>query len=132
MAADEPVRSLPLAMFGPEVTSVTLARHRMVEFLYDVPEDVRMVAALLVSEITTNAVRHAGTHFSLGANVTPFGLRVEVADESPQPPVIRDAGPSDMSGRGMMLVSQLADNWGTERIPAGKLVWFELSLAHPE
>jgi hypothetical protein len=32
----------------------------------------------------------------------------------------------------MLLVSQLADNWGTEPIPDGKLVWFELSLAKPQ
>jgi anti-sigma regulatory factor (Ser/Thr protein kinase) len=132
MAADQPTRSLPPAKFPAEVASITAARHRLEDFLYDVPDDVRMVAALLVSELTTNVVRHAQTHFSLCAAVTPLGLRVEVADGSREPPVVKSPAPDERAGRGMLLVSQLADNWGTEPIPDGKLVWFELSRRKSE
>jgi anti-sigma regulatory factor (Ser/Thr protein kinase) len=132
MAADRPTRSLPPAKFPAENASITISRHRLDDFLYDVPEDIRMVAALLVSELTTNVVRHAHTDFSLCADVTPFALRVEVADGTRDPPVVKDPDTWEQGGRGLMLVSQLADSWGTEPIPDGKLVWFELSLVQPE
>jgi anti-sigma regulatory factor (Ser/Thr protein kinase) len=129
--ADRPVRSLPPAKFPAEVSSITTVRHRLEEFLYDVSEDVRTMAALLVSELATNVVLHAQTHFSLCADVTPSGLRVEVADGTRDPPVVRSPGLEEQGGRGLILVSKLADNWGTEPIPDGKLVWFELSLPKP-
>src|SRR4051812_14216254 len=94
----------------PEPASISLARHRLADFLYDVPENVRMVAALLVSELTTNAILHAHTHFSLCADVTPFALRVEVADGTADRPVVKTPEPWEQGGRGMMLVSQLAEN----------------------
>jgi anti-sigma regulatory factor (Ser/Thr protein kinase) len=114
------------------VASISVSRHRLEDFLYDVPEDVCMVAALLVSELTTNVIRHAHTHFSLCADVTPVSLRVEVADGTRDLPEERSPEPSDLAGRGMLLISELADSWGTEPIPDGKLVWFELSLLKPE
>ena len=126
--ADRPARSLPPAKFPPKATSITIARHRLEDFLYDVPEDVRGIAALLVSELTSNVLRHAQTDFWLYAEVTPFGLRVEVIDGTRDPPFVKFPKPREQGGRGMILVSQLADNWGTEPIPDGKLVWFELSL----
>ena len=132
MEADRPERSLPPAKFEPEVTSVTEARHRLLDFLYDVPEEHRQVAALLVSELTTNAIRHAGTPFSLCADITPFNVRVEVADGIRDVPVVKSPGPWEQGGRGMILVSELADSWGTEPISGGKLVWFELSLVESE
>ena len=131
-AADLPERSLPPAKFGRDASSVTEARHRLLDFLVDVSEQHRTVAALLVSELTTNAIRHAGTPFSLCADVSPLNLRVEVADGVRDLPVIKHPGPSEPGGRGMILVSELADGWGTEPIAGGKLVWFELSLVEPE
>jgi anti-sigma regulatory factor (Ser/Thr protein kinase) len=132
MAPDRLERSLPPAKFPAELASITVSRHRLEDFLYDIPDDVRMLAALLVSELTTNAIRHAQTHFSLCADVTPYGLRVEVADGTRDRPVVMTPEPMEQGGRGMLLVSELADNWGTEPIPDGKLVWFELSLIKPE
>jgi anti-sigma regulatory factor (Ser/Thr protein kinase) len=132
VTAERPIRSLPPAKFPAESASIAVSRHRLEDFLYDVPHDVRMVAALLLSELTTNVVRHARTHFSLCAEVTPSSVRVEVADGLRDPPVVRDPGPRDVGGRGMVLVSELADDWGTESMPEGKLVWFELSLVHAE
>src|SRR4051794_36047103 len=117
MAADRPVRSLAPSRFGPEATSVTQARRRLTEFLFDVPDDVRQLAALLVSEVTTNVIRHAGTPFTLCADVTAFNVRVEVADGTSDSPVVLDPDPSEPTGRGMWLLSEIADNWGTEPIP---------------
>ena len=128
MAADRPVRSLSPAVFEPEVASVTQSRRRLIDFLYDVPDEVRYVAALLVSELTTNVIRHARTPFSLRADRGPSGVRVEVADDNPSPPVVLHPESSEETGRGMLLISELADNWGTEQTPGdGKTVWFELA-----
>src|SRR4051794_5466806 len=131
-AADRPERSLRPTKFHPYVSSVTEARHRLLAFLDDVPEAPRALAALLVSELATNVIRHAGTPFFLSADVGLRSLRVEVADGVPDLPVIRHPEPSEPEGRGMMLVSELADDWGAEPMPDGKLVWFELSLVEPQ
>jgi hypothetical protein len=74
MAADKPERSLPPVRFEAEVSSVIEARRRLVGFLHDVSDETRHLAALLVNELTTNAVRHAGTPFTLCADVTSSHL----------------------------------------------------------
>ena len=128
-ATGRPVRSLGLAKFPPERSSVASARRRLLGFLGDdVPEEVSTTAALLVSELAANVVRHAGTPFALGADVTPFGVRVEVADGSREPPVVKAPLLGEEGGRGMSIVSHFADSWGTEPTSDGKLVWFELAL----
>ena len=132
MAADQPERSLPPVTFEAEVISVTEARHRLVDFLHDVPDETRHLAALLVSELTTNVVRHAGTPFSLCADVTAEHVRVEVADGTSEPAVVRRPPPTSLGGRGVWLISELADSWGSEPTGNGKMVWFELSLVKPE
>lgn len=132
MAVDRPDRSLSPAMFGPEVASVTEARHHLVNFLSDVPAEIRTVAALLVSELATNAIRHARTTFSLCADLTQHGLRVEVADGAAELPVIQHPRATEPRGRGLLIVSEMADSWGSQATPDGKLVWFELVLVDPE
>ena len=59
------------------------------------------------------------------------GLRVSVCDHDPTPPVRRDAGPDEESGRGMGLVDLVSDDWGVETSPAGKSVWFCLNRSSP-
>jgi hypothetical protein len=71
--------------------------------------------------------RRAPRRHALGV-VTPLGVRVEVADGTRDPPVVKTSAPGELGGRGMLIVNHFADNWGTEPIPDGKLVWFELSL----
>ena len=127
--ADRLVRSLEPARYPPEPSSVAFARRRLLDFLGgDVPDEASATAALLVSELATNVVRHAGTPFALRVDVAPFRLRVEVADNCPEPPVVKAPVPGEEGGRGMSIVSHFADNWGIEAIPDGKRVWFELSL----
>lgn len=100
-------------------------------------EDAQDGAALLVSELFANAVRHAR-----GENVRviidrPEADRVYVAvvDRAPrQVPVLRVAGPDDVTGRGLALVEEMADRWGYDlmgsgRIPWGKRVWAEMKVA---
>jgi len=54
----------------------------------------------------------------------------EVLDDSAALPRLRHAGDDDERGRGLQVVSQLAERWGARRTPAGKVVWCELPLPH--
>jgi hypothetical protein len=51
-----------------------------------------------------------------------------VFDDAAAMPRLRFAHDDDESGRGLQVVSQLAQRWGTRRTPSGKAVWFELAL----
>ena len=87
-------------------------------------------AALLVSELATNAQKHAQKvgRGSVEVVVTRHDdrLRVEVRDGSMHLPVARSFEAMDEAGRGLFLVKELADGHGAYRIPDGKAVWFEL------
>jgi len=85
-------------------------------------------AALLTSELVTNAVSHTHQPFTVSVDNTGQGVRVAVVDGSPTPPVVRPADEVSEHGRGMRLVDRLASEWGTDAVPGGKQVWFELAL----
>lgn len=97
----------------------------------ELSEEVCEVAALLTSELVTNAVRYGGSSAVLEAHLPDGALRVSVADENPGLPVAGEApNLTAESGRGVVLVSTLASRWGVERLPdGGKAVWFELDVA---
>ncbi|WP_406093034.1 ATP-binding protein [Streptomyces sp. NBC_01013] len=104
---------------------------------WEVPGDTCCDAVLLVSELTTNAVLHTGSgHVLCGLTLTGDGrrLRIELHDEGSTPvrPPGHHAGPDEESGRGLLLVEQIADSWGCARSTRGegKVVWAELA-AHP-
>lgn len=92
--------------------------------------DSHDVPVLLVSELVTNAIRHAQPPLVLRAATRGRGLRVEVHDGATDPPVLAQPPPPDElpqeSGRGLFLVASLADRWGWDGHSAGKAVWFEL------
>ena len=83
-------------------------------------------AALIVSELVCNAVRHAGTDIGLTLTARREGLRMEVSDGSTQPIRPRIATPADQDGRGLALVDALASHHGVRSSPGGKTVWAEL------
>ncbi|MFJ9725527.1 ATP-binding protein [Streptomyces sp. NPDC101209] len=89
------------------------------------------LAALLVSELVTNALRHAtgpiGVRLVRPAAL-PGVLLVEVSDPLPDLPRERVARPEDESGRGLQLVAHSSRRWGTRPGGAGKTVWFELAV----
>jgi DNA-binding NarL/FixJ family response regulator len=89
--------------------------------------DVRDKAALLISELVTNVVRHAATDVDLRIAMGAGTVRVEVGDRNPEVPVMRTPAPTDLGGRGMRIVDDLALRWGMEARRTGKCVWFELS-----
>src|SRR5579859_74998 len=85
------------------------------------------LAELVVSELVTNAVRYAQSKISLRL-VLEGGLFCEVVDDSAALPRLRQAGDHDERGRGLQVVSQLSQRWGTRRTGAGKVVWCELAV----
>ncbi|MBB5935395.1 ATP-binding SpoIIE family protein phosphatase [Streptomyces zagrosensis] len=85
------------------------------------------VAELLVSELVTNAVRHADHALSIRLWLAD-ALVCEVRDDGAGSPYARLPDPLDETGRGLFLVSKLARAWGVTRLGKGKVVWFELAL----
>lgn len=85
-------------------------------------------ATLLVSELVSNAVRHARTSMVLELALEACGswLRMEVADADPHPPLPRTPAALDESGFGFVLIEALADKWGVRETATGKGVWAEL------
>ncbi|MFG3659941.1 ATP-binding protein [Streptomyces sp. NPDC047706] len=87
--------------------------------------DLVATAQLLVSELATNALVHAASHFRLTLSAAHGVLRCEVSDGGRRVPQVLHAGTSE-SGRGMFLVEALARRWGCHQDGPGKTVWFEL------
>ncbi|MHB8671661.1 MAG: ATP-binding protein, partial [Acidimicrobiales bacterium] len=83
-------------------------------------------AALVVTELTTNAVRHARTPFTLSLSSGPGSVGVAVRDASLVLPTRYDLGPMAAAGRGLGLLTALSTRWGVEVLPEGKVVWAEL------
>jgi anti-sigma regulatory factor (Ser/Thr protein kinase) len=100
-------------------TRAALARH-------DVDPEIIDTATLLVSELATNAVVHATSTIRLRIGVSDE-IRVEVRDASEGAPVLEDVGPERESGRGLAIVTSLADDWDWSRRESGKVVWFSLA-----
>lgn len=85
------------------------------------------VAELLVSELATNAIVHAGAPFEVLIRVAPQEVWVGVIDPDASPVRRSRAAPDAPGGRGLMLVDLMASRWGTEPLaPHHKMVWFAL------
>ncbi|MEA3075843.1 MAG: hypothetical protein QOF60_751 [Actinomycetota bacterium] len=90
-------------------------------------------AVLLLSELVTNAVLHAGTEIRVYVRLKTAArhgrvLRVEVRDGSPRLPAVRHYSMLSGTGRGLAMVAGTARKWDAEALPSGgKRVWFELA-----
>lgn len=90
-------------------------------------DDMADVGCLIVSELASNAVRHAGgrhMHVTV-SRLAPKQVRVAVTDRSRTLPESRAARETDTDGRGLAVVEALSDRWGTDQLPWGKRVWAE-------
>ncbi len=85
-------------------------------------------AALLVSELVTNAVIHGHSDVALQLWRTGSGVRIEITDRDPGLVAPRRSDPEALGGRGLLLVDTLARNWGVRPANPGKAVWFELGV----
>ncbi len=93
------------------------------------PEEVVHAGELVVTELLTNAVLHGGAPVRLAFVTEPGSdrVRVEVGDGSRVLPVRPLPSTDGMTGRGLALVDALAESWGVEPAPDGKVVWAELT-----
>lgn len=112
----------PVARSIPEARR--FAREALLALGVPHPEDA---VALLVSELITNAVLHAGTPVRLSVLRYDGVLRIEVRDDDPTPPRLVDPDPMRPGGRGIMLVDALAQRWGVNANERGKTIWFEVA-----
>jgi anti-sigma regulatory factor (Ser/Thr protein kinase) len=92
-------------------------------------EEVVEAALLLTSELVTNAVLYAPGTINVDVDLDLTAVRVEVGDDSADPPAPRPAGPDAGSGRGLQLLEAIARAWGVDQQrDDGKVVWFELDV----
>lgn len=126
MAITEQVLELPALP-----ASVRDARRFVIKVLDDLDAGALVeVAALLTSELVTNAIVHAGGGVQLRVARHDRLVRIGVRDGSQSRPEPRHSDEKAVTGRGLGLIDRLADRWGadlTDR-PSGKEVWFELRL----
>ncbi|MGW7607326.1 SpoIIE family protein phosphatase [Streptomyces sp. NPDC054766] len=89
-------------------------------------------AELVVSELVTNAIRYGEPPIRLRLIHDAETLICEVSDSSHTAPHLRRAKTFDEGGRGLLLVAQLTQRWGSRHTPEGKTIWAELSLLGEE
>ncbi len=114
-------------------SGLAAARHVVSGLLpgWGLPDELCGDAALVVSELVTNAFLHAPVTDSFELELTrrPHGVRVSLADGSSVRPMIRELSSDLPSGRGMHIVELLATEWGAEDYLGGKRVWVDLDVA---
>ena len=117
-------------MLNAHPTSVGAARRFVRDVLMSrqVADGVVDTVELLTSEVVTNAIIHGRSGPHLAVEIEERFVRVAVRDLSPELPVRQLSRPDDVSGRGVVIVEELASAWGVERERNGaKRVWFEVA-----
>ncbi|WP_031487015.1 SpoIIE family protein phosphatase [Streptomyces bicolor] len=90
-------------------------------------DELAFTTELIASELVTNAIRHATGPLQLRL-LRDRALICEVSDGSSTSPRLRRARTEDEGGRGLFLVAQLTERWGTRYAPDGKVIWTEQPL----
>jgi len=91
-------------------------------------EQLAADAALVVTELATNAVLHAGSAFSVSLTLSSGAIRISVCDTLPLGPTGGDKQLAATAGHGLGVIAAVATRWGVESVPSGKAVWAELPL----
>jgi anti-sigma regulatory factor (Ser/Thr protein kinase) len=106
------------------------SQQRLRDVLADHPGAAEIMdeAAIVVSELVTNAIQ-AGTHVAtLTLSVGDDTVRIGVTDDADGNPRVTTTGAEDEHGRGLQIVDALCQSWGVERTGTGKRVWAELAF----
>jgi anti-sigma regulatory factor (Ser/Thr protein kinase) len=131
MATDSARRSL-----APDLDAAAAARRALDGFRGQLEEDVIDRSALVVSEVVTNSVTHAGLTaaqpIDLNIQLLPRCLRIDVTDEGTRSfdPVVKPPYAGQNSGRGLWMIDQLTDRWGVD-VTHSTRMWCEFDL-HPQ
>ena len=116
--------------FPNDPASVPRARRYARQVLTGVAADLADAVAVMVSELATNSVRHTATEFTVSIDRGPQEIRVAVTDVGDQQPTLRSPRLTEPSGRGLQIVTALADDWGVVEMVdrPGKTVWFNVAV----
>ncbi|MFI1169383.1 SpoIIE family protein phosphatase [Streptomyces sp. NPDC020801] len=115
-----------------DVMAVSRVRTDMSRRLHDWGlEESSFGMELILSELLTNAIRYGAPPVRVRV-LLGRTLICEVSDGSNTSPRLRRAAITDEGGRGLFLVSQFADRWGTRYVARGKVIWAEQSLDGPQ
>ncbi|MCX4647058.1 SpoIIE family protein phosphatase [Streptomyces sp. NBC_01446] len=90
--------------------------------------EIGFATELILSELVTNAIRYGAEPIHVRLLHDRNRLICEVADGSSTSPHLRRAKNTDEGGRGLFLVAQFAQRWGTRYTPRGKIIWTEQAL----
>jgi anti-sigma regulatory factor (Ser/Thr protein kinase) len=90
-------------------------------------EELEFITEVIISELVTNAIRYGGEPIQLRL-IRDRVLTCEVSDGSSTSPRLRRARSTDEGGRGLFMVAQLAQHWGTRYTKKGKIIWTEQPL----
>lgn len=94
-----------------------------------IPATLAEDVLLCISELVTNALQASCDFATIEIAVDTGRVRVVVTDNGTGWPTPQRPGPSDPTGRGLMIISALADRWGVESLAASKTVWAELTAS---
>ena len=118
------------AQFPGVPQSVVSARRFVTDSLSGIPIEISETVALIASELASNSVRHAASAFEVRVEQLPHEIHIEVEDDGDGEPTVRTPGPNETSGRGLQIVTALADEWGVVPKPeaTGKTVWVKIAV----
>ncbi|MFJ1546729.1 ATP-binding protein [Streptomyces sp. NPDC088246] len=131
--APEPVLREDRLDYTPTARSVSFSRRRTARLVREWGHPgLAGDAALLVSELATNALLHGairGRLFRVHLTLTATTLRIAVSDaRGERLPGLREAEADECYGRGLVIVARIADHWGVEPRTVGKTVFAELAV----
>jgi MEDS: MEthanogen/methylotroph, DcmR Sensory domain/Histidine kinase-like ATPase domain len=135
LSADSSTERAVRASLAPEPGAPAHARHLVADMLRRWGYGDRVVddVTLVVSELTSNAVRHAQSQFSIEVEVQEgSALRVAVEDRMPLAASMPNGGLIPQPLHGLSLIEALCAGWGVQRTRDGKIVWAELACEAPE
>jgi anti-sigma regulatory factor (Ser/Thr protein kinase) len=114
--------------FEPSEGSVGAARRFVATVVSDSPTEVQDSVAVMVSELSTNALLHASGGFEVAVDRSELTISVSVIDRGDGTPILQSPKFSEPHGRGLRIVAALSDEWGVSATSDGKAVWFRISL----
>jgi anti-sigma regulatory factor (Ser/Thr protein kinase) len=120
--------------FGPSKESISAARRFVTRIISDAPVEARESVAVMVSELSTNALVHAASGFDVVVDRSGETVLVAVTDWGGGAPELRSPKSTEPHGRGLRIVEALSDEWGIVSTSGGvkKTIWFRLYLRSSE
>lgn len=129
---DVPRHSVTMALAAEPVVA-SRARHFVADTLAEWSlHDPQDCAAMVVTELVSNAIRHTGAPVALHLYHAGERLVIEVLDEDDRPPRRMQPTMQEENHRGVYIVDKLTNRWGTRPTSRGKVVWAELLLLHQQ